>query len=268
MRDPVAQRHGLTPSALCGLALLAGCIVAPAKAVAQELITSLSTHRVLIGSNYTGAQIAVFGSVEREGRTVARAEPYDIVVTVTGPRRRVLVREKEQHGPIWLNSTQRRFGDAPSFFAIYTTRPIDEMMSEEDARRLQIGLANRLTPAGAGQAFDGPESRFTDALIRLKGAEHLYKEVERGVTFLTPSLFRAAIALPATAPTGNYDVSVELLAGPLVLARAQTSFEVVQIGFEERLALFARQASLAYGLFVVLLALVAGWLATVIFRRD
>jgi hypothetical protein len=53
-----------------------------------------------------------------------------------------------------------------------------------------------------------------------------------------------------------------------VLARQQTSFEVVQIGFEEQLALVARQASLAYGVFVVLFALLAGWLATVIFRRD
>jgi uncharacterized protein (TIGR02186 family) len=249
-----------------GALFAAGVSAGPA--AAEELVTSLSTHRVLIGSNYTGAQIAVFGSVEREGRSVARAEPYDIVVTVTGPRRRLLVREKERLGPIWLNSEQRRFWDAPSFFAVHTTRPVAEMMNAEDARRLQIGLANRLTPAGVGQAFDGPESRFTEALIRLKGADRLYTQVERGVTFMTPSLFRAAIVLPATAPTGNYDVSVELFAGPLVLARQQTSFEVVQIGFEEQLALVARQASLAYGVFVVLFALLAGWLATVIFRRD
>jgi uncharacterized protein (TIGR02186 family) len=249
---------------VCGALVLS----AARPAVAEELIISLSTHRVLIGSNYTGAQIAIFGSVERDGRSVARAEPYDIVVTVTGPRRRLLVREKEQHGPIWLNSEQRRFADAPSFFAVHTTRPIPEIMIDEDARRLRVGIANRLTPVGAGQAFDGPENRFTEALIRLKEAERLYAQVERGVTFLTPSLFRSAIVLPATAPTGNYDVSVELFAGPLVLARQQTSFEVVQIGFEQQLAEVARRASLFYGLAVVLFALFAGWLATVIFRRD
>ncbi len=253
---------------IAALALAAALVCGGAAAQAQSLVTSLSTHRVLIGSNYTGAQIAVFGSVEREGRTVARPDPNDVVVTVTGPRRHILVREKERQGPLWLNSEQRRYGDAPSFMAVLTTRPLAEMGTEEDARRLQIGLKNKLTPAGAAQSFDTGEARFTEALIRIKSNDGLYQEIERGVTFLTPSMFRAAVSLPATAPTGNYDVSVELYAGTVLLSRQQTSFEVVQIGFEQQVAGFARGWSLTYGMATALAALFFGWLATVIFRRD
>jgi uncharacterized protein (TIGR02186 family) len=235
---------------------------------AETLITSLSTHRVLIGSNYTGAQIAVFGSVERDGRTVARDAPYDLVVTVLGPRRHLLVREKDRRNGLWLNHDQRRFIDAPAFMATYTSRPIKEMGSDEDARRLGLGLRNKLIPPGAGQSFDLGEVRFVDALIRLKAQDQLYQDNERGVTFLTPSLFRASIILPAAAPTGNYEVVIELLSGTVPLARQQTSFEVVQIGFEQRVAWLAHNWSLLYGLLTALTAIFFGWLATVVFRRD
>jgi uncharacterized protein (TIGR02186 family) len=242
------------------------CVVQAAHA--EVLISSLSTHRVLIGSNYTGAQLAVFGSVEREGRTVARADPYDVVVTVTGPRRHLLVREKDRRGLFWLNNEQRRFVDVPAFMATFTTRTIAEMGSEEDARRLGVGIKNKLLPGGAAMSFDPGEARFTDALIRLKAQDRLYSETERGVTFLTPSLFRAGLDLPANAPTGNYEVTIELFVGQVPLARQQTSFEVVQIGFEQQVANFARSWSLAYGLVTALTAILFGWLATIIFRRD
>ncbi len=250
---------------LCSAAL---ALFVALPAWAEGLIASLSTHRVLIGSNYTGAQIAVFGSVEPEGRRVARADPFDIVVTVTGPKLHLLVREKERVGLFWLNKEQRRFWEAPSFLATLTSRPFSEMGTDDDSRRLQWGLKNKVIATGTGLVIDPGETRFADALIRLKGAGQLYQEVERGVTFLTPTMYRASIILPATAPTGNYDVVVELLSGTVQLARQQTSFEVVQIGFEQQVAWFARTWSIAYGLMAAMVALLFGWLATVIFRRD
>lgn len=253
---------------LIGLSCLAAVAFATQVARAEVLISSLSTHRVLIGSNYTGAQIAIFGSVEREGRTIARADPYDVVITVTGPRRHLLVREKERRGLFWINSAQRRFVEAPSFLASFTTRTIAEMGSENDARRLRLGLRNILLQGDSLVSFDAGEARFTDALIRLKAQDKLYSETERGVTFLTPSLFRARLDLPANAPTGNYEVNIVLLVGQAELARQQTSFEVVQIGFEQQVASFARNWSFTYGLATALTALLFGWLATVIFRRD
>jgi hypothetical protein len=63
-------------------------------------------------------------------------------------------------------------------------------------------------------------------------------------------------------------VFVELVSGAVSLARQQTSFEVVQIGFEQQVAWVARNWSMTYGLVTAIMALIFGWLATVIFRRD
>ena len=88
------------------------------------------------------------------------------------------------------------------------------------------------------------------------------------MTFLTPALFRAAIPIPDNAPTGNYDIDVKLFADGTLLARQQTALEIVKVGFEQFVASAARDYGLLYGLGTALMALLTGWFASVVFRRD
>lgn len=235
---------------------------------AETLITSLSNHRVLINSNYTGTQIAVFGAIERDAQTIARATGYDIVVTVRGPRQFLTVREKERLGPVWINQDQQKFPTAPAYLNVLSSRPIEEITSDQLRQRQKVGLSAIINAPDFTLYRGGADQPFRDALYRLKAEEGLYLEEERGVTFLTPEIFRASIALPATAPPGNYDVDVTLFADTVILARTQTHFELVKTGFEERVGVIARDWSLAYGLATAVIALFFGWLASTIFRRD
>ena len=244
------------------LTLTAACLSALASfpAKAEALIAALSTHRIAIASNFTGDQLAVFG-------LVARADPYDIVVTVRGPQRMLIVREKERVGPIWINRNQRRFPDRSIYLSVATNRPIKEFLSEEAARRDKIGLANAQRPP-TGFDFEFDIARFRDALIRTLEGRQLYTLDERGVTFLSPALFSSQIKIPAIAPTGPYEVEVLLYAGGSILARQTTNFEVVKTGAEQRMTSAAHDRPLLYGLATITVALLLGWLATVIFRRD
>jgi uncharacterized protein (TIGR02186 family) len=115
---------------------------------------------------------------------------------------------------------------------------------------------------------EGADRPFRDALYRLKAEEGLYVEDPRGVTFLTPDIFRAGIPLPATAPPGNYDVEVMLFADTVILARTITHFELVKSGFEQQVGEMARDWSAFYGLATAAIAIFFGWIASVIFRRD
>jgi len=247
------------------LLILLGTMVC---AHAETLITSLSNHRVLINSNYTGTQIAVFGAIERDAQTIARATGYDIVVTVRGPRQFLTVREKERLGPVWINQDQQKFPTAPSYLNVLSSQPIAEITSDQLRQRQKVGLSAIINAGDFTLVRDGADQPFRDALYRLKAEEGLYLEDGRGVTFLTPEIFRAAIALPATAPPGNYDVDVTLFADTVILARTQTHFELVKTGFEEQVGVIARDWSLAYGLATAALAIFFGWLASTIFRRD
>jgi hypothetical protein len=54
----------------------------------------------------------------------------------------------------------------------------------------------------------------------------------------------------------------------VILSQTQTNFELVKIGFEQQVGEVARDWSALYGLVTAGLAILFGWIASVIFRRD
>lgn len=235
---------------------------------AETLVTSLSSHRVLITSNYTGSSIAVFGAIERDAQTVSRATPYEVVMTVRGPRQSLVVREKERLGPVWINRDQQKFPDVPAYLGVLSSTPLLEITTPALRARQKLGLEAILNAPDFTLDRGDADEPFREALLRLKLREALYLEIDRGVAFLTPSIFRAAIPLPATAPPGNYDIEVTLLTDTVILARTQTSFELVKTGFEQQVGEIARDWAPLYGAMTAAVALLFGWFASVVFRRD
>jgi uncharacterized protein (TIGR02186 family) len=252
--------------ALAGATLLA--LATPA--AAERLVSTLSTSRVLIASNFTGADVVLFGSVERDAQTVARRGGYDIVVTVTGPRESVVTFRKERVAGVWVNADSRTFVKAPSYLVVLANRTINDIADVNTLRRTQTGLARTLLPQeiGGDIADSIRDDPFRQAFLRLKIDQRLYAEQQNGVTFLTPALFRATIPIPDNAPTGSYEVDVKLFADGALLARTQTAMEVVKVGFEQLVANAARDHGLLYGLATAMMALLTGWFASVVFRKD
>jgi uncharacterized protein (TIGR02186 family) len=239
-------------------------------AAAEKLITTLSTSRVLIASNFTGADVVLFGSVERDAQTVPRRGGYDIVVTVTGPRETIVTFRKERVVGVWINSDQRTFVNAPSYLTVLANRTINEIADINTLRRTQTGLARVLLPQEiSGDIADSiRDDPFRQAFLRLKIERGLYREQQNGVTFLTPALIRAAIPIPDNAPTGAYEIDIKLFADGVLLARTQTALEIVKTGFEQFVANAAREHGLLYGLATAMMAMLTGWFASVVFRKD
>ena len=104
--------------------------------------------------------------------------------------------------------------------------------------------------------------------MRLQRQRGLYREDTAAVTFLTPTLFRTGIPLPAEVPIGTYEVEIKLFSKGALVTRTETAFEIVKVGFEQFVATTARQNALAYGLVTAAMALLTGWLASIVFRRD
>lgn len=253
-------------AALC--AFLLGLWTAADGARAESLVVSLSSHQVAITSNYTGSQVVLFGAVQRDAQTISRTGPYQAAVIVRGPQQTVTVRLREERGFVWINGEQQKFAAAPAYYAALTSAPPSEIAAPALRERLAMGLEGFAMHVGDTTPRDGREEVFRQALVRIKARAGLYIERERGVTFMTPEIFRAAIQLPADAPPGNYEVEVMLFADGSLLAQDYTNFELVKIGFEQRIARLAERESLVYGLGTAGIALFLGWLANAVFRRD
>jgi uncharacterized protein (TIGR02186 family) len=238
-------------------------------APAERLVVSLSNHRVAITSNFTGEDLVLFGTIEPDAGKTTRAA-YDLVVTVTGPRNTLRTRRKQRVLGIWVNVDSREFVRVPSYLAILSNRPVTQIANQDTVRRLQLGLDNFLLPQRIGPdiADTVRDDPFRVAFVRLEAQHGLYSEKASAVTFLTPTVFRAAIPLPSDVPVGNYAVDVKLFAEGTLIARTNSALEVTKAGFEQYVADAARDYGLLYGFLTALMALVTGWIASVVFRRD
>lgn len=256
---------------IIGTALAVAALALPSPAAAQRLVSSLSTHQVRVTSNYTGADLVLFGTVEPTDTAPLRPPgSYDIAITVSGPRETMVTRRKGRVLGVWANVESRQFINVPSYLAVVTTRPVGAIAPREELLRHQIGLNNTVLTQRIGTDFADvvPTDPFRRAFMRIKQEQGLYSERPNAVTFLSPSLFRADISLPAQVIFGSYDVEVELFADGRLLARDQGKLDVRKDGFEEFVARSAREHSLLYGLAAMTMALMVGWLSSVIFRRD
>jgi uncharacterized protein (TIGR02186 family) len=253
-------------------ALLLGIGIAGlSPAAAERLVTTISRHQVLVTSNFTGTSIVLFGTVEPDTPAARRRTPnYDLVVTVTGPKQTMVTRRKERVLGIWTNVASRTFENAPSYLAVLSNRPFEAITDLETRQRMQIGLENVLLRQRIdGVAIDAPaDDIFRTSFVRLKMEHRLYSQMANGVTLLTPTVFRASIALPAEAPVGNYDVDIKVFADGTMVARAASAFEIVKVGFEQFVVTAARDYSLLYGIATAMMAMFTGWFASVVFRRD
>jgi uncharacterized protein (TIGR02186 family) len=151
---------------LCLIALLA---FAAMPAHAERLVTSLSNHRVMVTSSYTGVDLVLFGSVERDQTSVARRNGYDVVVTISGPRDSERVSRKSRVLAIWVNTDSRTFVNVPSYLAILSSRPTESISAADTLRQLQVGFENFQLPQRVGAvATVVKDDSFSEAFVRLK----------------------------------------------------------------------------------------------------
>jgi uncharacterized protein (TIGR02186 family) len=245
--------------------LLGILIFAAAPLLAQEsVVVDLSQNRVEITATYSGSNIFVFGAVRRDAPMPEGTGPLDVAIVVEGPLEKAVVRKKEKKLGIWVNSQSVTVHDAPSFFTIATTRPLAEILNEGDQRDYAIGLDYAVRP----QEQDNPElADFAAAVTRIRQAEGLYSEREGIVHLTDDTLFETDIKLPANLVEGDYKVRIYLIRDKNIVADTTMGITVRKAGMEAWLYNLSRDNALVYGLLSLLVALVAGYGASAIFRR-
>ncbi|MGI9401523.1 MAG: TIGR02186 family protein [Rhizobiaceae bacterium] len=235
----------------------------------EEIFIGISIDTVPISSDFSGRSIAVFGTVDNADPFARLLNAYAIVVVVRGPDQEVVVRRKERMLGIWVNRKARSYGDVPSFYALASNQPLDVIASENVLREAGLGVNNIALSnyAGGGSPFVIPEPEFAESLLRIRQQDGLYSENPEGVDFLGSNLFRATLELPSSVPIGKHTVTAYLFRDGELLSSRSDSFEVRKVGFEDALYNLAHQHGFWYGVIAVIIALITGWLASVVFGR-
>lgn len=225
---------------------------------AQPLLADTSKHLVAITTGFTGDEVLVFGTI---------GEPGDVVVVVRGPARSITMHRKSRIAGIWVNTASMTINNAPSFYAIASSRPLDEIAPANVLARHELGVDHLGLEIPLTKASPDLAKEWKQALVRNQQRAGLYPEDVKSIGFLGSSLFRTRMSFPSNVPTGTYHAEVYLIADGLVVSAQKTPLVVSKLGVEADIFDFAHNYSAIYGIIAIIIALVAGWLAHVAFRK-
>lgn len=237
----------------------------------ETVQADVSSRSVAITSSFTGTEIVVFGAVDNSRQATAESGLYDIVIVLEGTPTRLVARRKSNVAGIWINTDSITFQSVPSYYAIVSTRPLDEVANPQVLRENDIGFEQvRMTPIQGWETgvTTAELQEFAEAVVRLKQRDGLYVQEEYGVVFIGRSLFRASVNLPANVPVGPLNVRVHLIRDGNILSTYTARVGLERQGLELLLHSFAFNRPFLYGVFTVMIAIGAGLLASAAFRRN
>lgn len=237
--------------------------------VKETLEIGVSSSEVAITSDFRGADLTVFGAISNADDLLLAIGQYDVVVTLEGPRDYATVRRKERVFGIWMNTDSMTFDQVPESYSIASTRQLDELETLAPAiDSAGVGIEHLpLNPVGY-IPNSGLMTEFRDAYRRLKLNSGLYQRDSGGVRFVSSSLFRASLRLPANIPDGVHTVHAYLFKSGSLIFQREMPLRVVKTGMEQAITDTAHDHPIPYGMACVLIAVLTGWGASLIFRKD
>ena len=244
------------------LALLLLLLALPAQA--EEVVAGLSRDRISITTNFDGSEVLIFGAVKREA-PIPEGGPLEVVITLAGPSEPVTVRRKSRRYGIWINTSSVEIDAAPSFYAVATSGPLREVLTNTEDLRHRISIPRAIRSVGAPANVENSIA-FTEALMRIREAGELYQLKENSIDVRDQTLFQTAIRLPANLVEGDYKTRIFLTREAEIVSSYETVINVEKVGLERWLFTLAHERPLVYGLLSITIAIFAGWGASALFR--
>lgn len=245
--------------------IVALCLIClPVYAAEEQVVLGLSQDRVSITANFDGSEILVFGAVKREA-PIPEGPPLEVIVSIVGPSEPVTVRRKEKRFGIWVNTDSLVVDLAPSFYAVATSAPFSEVLTQTEDLRNKVSVERAIRSVGADMNIEGAQD-FSAAVIRIREDEGLYSIRENTVAVDEETLFRTSIDMPSDLTEGDYTARIFLTRGGKVVSSLETSIDVRKVGLERILYSMSREQPVWYGLMSLAIAIAAGWGASTAFR--
>ncbi len=236
----------------------------------ESIDIGVSSNEIAITSDFQGADITVFGALSNTDPLLQQIGQYDIVVTLEGPLETATVHKKSRVFGIWINTESMRFLDVPTSFSMTSTRAEDSGLTPLKYGDIQANIdsINLRKVRFSGRASVTEIDEFRAAFRRQKISSGLYQERPGAIRFVSSNLFRATLRLPADVPNGVHTLHAYLFKSGDFLTERSLHLRVIKTGLEQTVSDAAHNEAFFYGAFTVGLALLTGWGASVLFRRD
>jgi len=252
------------PAFMLHLLLIAflGIAVSAGQANAKgTLVADLDQKEVGITTDFNGTELLLFGALSKNSND-------EIVIVISGPPKSIALRRKGKVAGIWLNTENASLIGIPSFYHVLSTGPIEEIVREEERRKIRLGYEYIPLMLDAGSRIDeGKIQEWKDALARNMENSMLWAKRPGSIRVLEGVLFRTNVVLPANIVPGRYEVRVMHFSNGIMVNEDVSTLEVAKSGLSAAIYNIAHEYAPFYGIFAIIFAIAAGWLAAIAFRR-
>jgi len=224
-------------------------------AYSRPIISGISTNEINIDTEFTGAEVLLFG---------AKGDFGNIIITVRGPKKDYLVSKKDRVFGVWYNKERLKFKDAYSYYAFFSSdnSQIDDMALSSP---LEIGI-NQIKFDIENNNTAQDKKISVEFIDKLKQSDFYLDNLNK-IEFLDETLFKAILKFPKNIPKGVYLVEIYLIDQNNLVSFQSIPITIHQVGLSAKINHFAYNNAVLYGLFAVLMAVVAGFLANFVFTK-
>jgi len=233
---------------------------------AFAMLTAKANHdHITIDFFYHGSTVSVRGESDPN---------VDLVIKMTSPEGHQVLKQKGKvAGVLWMNVGQLKFEQTPNFYAVYSTRKLDDMLSKEEQEKHVIGYSAlekhvEVTPV----TNEEEKAKWFDEFVKFKEDSKVYTSAFGKITTKTTAAGRQEYYIltdwPYQAAPGDYLVTVYAVKNGSVVEQAESKVNVEQVGTVKMLANMAKDSGAVYGFLSIGIALTAGFGVGMIFRKG
>ena len=233
----------------------------------SQLVADLSENSISIESDFHGTELLLFGAINGE-------QGDDIIIVVRGPDVRIAQRRKSKVAGIWINVETNIWTKTPSFYQILATRDLAKIADKATLQTLGVGATNlalQIVPEKDPLETGLPKptvNGMVGELVANMSELGLWGARTDTIALKEGALFRSIIDLPSNVLSGQYDVRIIHVRDGIPLSEDNASITINKGGLSATIYNMAHQYSFFYGLFAVIFAIAAGWIAAAVFRKK
>ncbi len=231
---------------------------------AAELTVSANHDHISVDFFYHGSTVSVKGV----------ADPgTDVIIKIASPDGHESLKQKGKVGGVlWMNTGTLTFEHAPAFYEIFSSKPVDELLSKEEQVRHALGYTGLGEQIAIDPVKDSADrQQWLDQFIRFKEAHKLYHTSSGVISFAEKDGHNGYYILtewPYQAKPGDYTVTAYAVKDGKVVDSAETAIKVEQAGVVKFLSNMAWKNAAFYGLISIIIALSAGFGVGLVFRKG
>jgi len=235
-------------------------------APASAMLTAKANHdHITIDFFYHGSTVSVRGESDRD---------VDLIIKMTAPEGHQVLKQKGKVGGLlWMNVGTLKFEHVPNFYAIYSTKNVEDILIKSELEKHTIGYSALEQHVDVAPISTHEEkSKWFREFIKFKEDSHVYTVSSGGIQ-ITPAKdgrqeYYILTDWPYQAAPGDYLVTVYAVKNGKVLEEAESKVNVEQVGVVKTLATMAKNNAAFYGILSIGIALGAGFGVGMVFRKG